>query len=116
MERPVNNLQARMAVLAALECVDWVVPFSVDTPARLVEKLGPDVMVRGGDYKPNDIAGAAHVRSRGCEVIVRRATPLAARYSAAGHPRPPAPTMSAAAARSLSWPSTPNSSRRMWRE
>jgi D-beta-D-heptose 7-phosphate kinase / D-beta-D-heptose 1-phosphate adenosyltransferase len=69
-ERPVNNLQARMTVLAALEAVDWVVPFSEDTPARLIEKLNPDVLVKGGDYKPDEIAGADHVKRKGGRVIV----------------------------------------------
>lgn len=69
-ERPVNNLQARMTVLAALEAVDWVVPFGEDTPARLIEKLSPDILVKGGDYKPDEIAGAEHVKRKGGQVIV----------------------------------------------
>jgi D-beta-D-heptose 7-phosphate kinase/D-beta-D-heptose 1-phosphate adenosyltransferase len=69
-DRPVNNLQSRMTVLAALECVDWVVPFTEETPARLIEKLSPDVLVKGGDYKPDEIAGAEHVRKKGGQVIV----------------------------------------------
>jgi D-beta-D-heptose 7-phosphate kinase / D-beta-D-heptose 1-phosphate adenosyltransferase len=69
-ERPVNTLQARMTVLAGLEAVDWVVPFSEDTPARLIEKLSPDVLVKGGDYKPDEIAGADHVKRKGGRVIV----------------------------------------------
>lgn len=69
-DRPVNNLKSRMTVLAALESVDWVVPFTEDTPARLIEKLSPDVLVKGGDYKPEEIVGADHVRRKGGEVIV----------------------------------------------
>lgn len=69
-DRPVNNLQSRMTVLAALESVDWVVPFSEDTPARLIEKLSPDVLVKGGDYKADEIVGAKHVRKTGGEVVV----------------------------------------------
>ncbi|GIX21913.1 MAG: bifunctional protein HldE [Gammaproteobacteria bacterium] len=68
--RPVNPLAQRMAVLAALECVDWVVPFSEDTPAALIDKAAPDVLVKGGDYRPETIAGADAVRARGGRVVV----------------------------------------------
>ncbi|MGE0485761.1 MAG: bifunctional D-glycero-beta-D-manno-heptose-7-phosphate kinase/D-glycero-beta-D-manno-heptose 1-phosphate adenylyltransferase HldE [Gammaproteobacteria bacterium] len=68
--RPLNPLAARMAVLAALEAVDWVVSFSEDTPRDLVAMLLPDVLVKGGDYKVDDIAGAAEVRAAGGEVAV----------------------------------------------
>lgn len=68
--RPVNALMQRMAVLAALASVDWVVPFSEDTPARLIEAVSPDVLVKGGDYRPEQIAGAETVRRSGGEVIV----------------------------------------------
>jgi D-beta-D-heptose 7-phosphate kinase/D-beta-D-heptose 1-phosphate adenosyltransferase len=57
-------------VLAALACVDWVVSFGEDTPAKLIEQLSPDVLVKGGDYKPKDIAGADHVLAKGGEVKV----------------------------------------------
>ncbi|HEX5055855.1 MAG TPA: bifunctional heptose 7-phosphate kinase/heptose 1-phosphate adenyltransferase, partial [Gammaproteobacteria bacterium] len=60
----------RMTVLAALESVDWVVSFSEDTPERLIAKLSPDVLVKGGDYKPDEIAGSNHVRRNGGEVVV----------------------------------------------
>ncbi len=69
-DRPVNPLAQRMAVLAGLASVDWVVPFSADTPAKLVEQLGPDVLVKGGDYEPDTIAGADSVRRRGGSVRV----------------------------------------------
>jgi D-beta-D-heptose 7-phosphate kinase/D-beta-D-heptose 1-phosphate adenosyltransferase len=68
--RPVNGLQDRMAVLAGLAAVDWVVPFSEDTPARLIQKLMPDVLVKGGDYQTQDIAGAKDVLKNGGEVRV----------------------------------------------
>ena len=68
--RPVNTLADRMAVLAGLASVDWVVPFSEDTPVRLIRVLMPDVLVKGGDYRPEDIAGADDVRSAGGEVRV----------------------------------------------
>jgi D-beta-D-heptose 7-phosphate kinase/D-beta-D-heptose 1-phosphate adenosyltransferase len=68
--RPVNTLQDRMAVLAGLAAVDWVVPFSEDTPARLIQKILPDVLVKGGDYRPEDIAGAKDILKNGGEVRV----------------------------------------------
>jgi D-beta-D-heptose 7-phosphate kinase/D-beta-D-heptose 1-phosphate adenosyltransferase len=68
--RPVNALQDRMAVLAGLAAVDWVVPFSEDTPARLIQKMLPDVLVKGGDYQPQDIAGAKDILKNGGEVRV----------------------------------------------
>jgi D-beta-D-heptose 7-phosphate kinase/D-beta-D-heptose 1-phosphate adenosyltransferase len=69
-ERPINTLDRRMALLSALECVDWVVPFSEDTPERLICKVLPDVLVKGGDYKPEQIAGGECVRKNGGEVNV----------------------------------------------
>jgi D-beta-D-heptose 7-phosphate kinase/D-beta-D-heptose 1-phosphate adenosyltransferase len=59
-----------MTVLAALESVDWVVPFSEDTPEQLICKIGPDLLVKGGDYQPEDIAGYDCVKRRGGDVIV----------------------------------------------
>jgi D-beta-D-heptose 7-phosphate kinase / D-beta-D-heptose 1-phosphate adenosyltransferase len=69
-DRPLVPLADRMAVLAALADVDWVVPFSEDTPARLIEAVLPDVLVKGGDYRPQDIAGGGAVRGAGGEVRV----------------------------------------------
>lgn len=68
--RPVNSLPYRLRMLAALGCVDWVVPFSEDTPERLICALLPDVLVKGGDYQPDQIAGADCVRRAGGEVRV----------------------------------------------
>jgi len=69
-DRPINTLDRRMALLSALECVDWVVPFSEDTPERLICKVLPDVLVKGGDYKPEQIAGGECVVKNGGEVNV----------------------------------------------
>ena len=69
-ERPVNTLERRMAVLAALGCVDWVVPFSEDTPERLICAVKPQVLVKGGDNDPDKIPGGACVRDNGGEVQV----------------------------------------------
>lgn len=69
-DRPVNTLAQRMAVLAGLGSVDWVVPFAEDTPERLICRLKPGVLVKGGDYRPEDIAGGNCVREAGGEVVV----------------------------------------------
>ena len=68
--RPINVLEDRMAVLAGLASVDWVVPFSEDTPAALIADVLPDVLVKGGDYRPEDIAGGPAVIANGGRVEV----------------------------------------------
>jgi D-beta-D-heptose 7-phosphate kinase/D-beta-D-heptose 1-phosphate adenosyltransferase len=68
--RPINALADRLAVLAGLAAVDWVVPFAEDTPENLVAEVLPDVLVKGGDYRPEDIAGGAIVRANGGTVEV----------------------------------------------
>lgn len=68
--RPINGVEQRMAVLAGLASVDWVCPFSEDTPEALIRAVGPDVLVKGGDYRPEQIAGADAVLARGGEVRV----------------------------------------------
>jgi D-beta-D-heptose 7-phosphate kinase/D-beta-D-heptose 1-phosphate adenosyltransferase len=68
--RPVNALEDRMAVLAGLAAVDWVVPFSDDTPLRLIQSVLPAVLVKGGDYRSDEIVGAKDVLQNGGEVRV----------------------------------------------
>lgn len=68
--RPVNPTDRRMAVLAGLGAVDWVVPFGEDTPQRLISEVLPDMLVKGGDYKPEEIAGGKEVIANGGEVRV----------------------------------------------
>ncbi|BET98282.1 bifunctional D-glycero-beta-D-manno-heptose-7-phosphate kinase/D-glycero-beta-D-manno-heptose 1-phosphate adenylyltransferase HldE [Xenorhabdus taiwanensis] len=68
--RPVNPLEQRMTVLSALESVDWVVAFEEDTPQRLIADILPDILVKGGDYKPEEIAGSEEVWAAGGEVKV----------------------------------------------
>lgn len=68
--RPLNALADRMQMLAALRAVDWVVPFSEDTPERLIGRLLPDVLVKGGDYQPQNIAGFDAVVAAGGQVQV----------------------------------------------
>ena len=68
--RPVNAVADRMAVLAGLASVNYTLPFSEDTPAKLIEALAPDVLVKGGDYTVEEIAGHESVIARGGEVVV----------------------------------------------
>ena len=64
-DRPLNPLEDRMAVLAALACVDLVVAFDADTPLALIVACAPDVLVKGGDYSAATTAGAAEVLANG---------------------------------------------------
>ena len=68
--RPVNNEEARAVVIAALEMVDVVIIFSDPTPRDLIAALLPDVLVKGGDYKVEDIAGAKEVMENGGRVVI----------------------------------------------
>jgi len=67
-DRPFNSLEDRMAVLAALESVDLVVPFDEDTPAELIDLVRPDHLVKGGDWAEEDIVGGQAVKTRGGQV------------------------------------------------
>src|SRR6267142_2358665 len=67
-ERPVNRLADRAAVVAALESVQLVTWFEEDTPLELVRVCRPDVLVKGGDWKPEEIVGATEVRGWGGSV------------------------------------------------
>ena len=68
--RPIVPLENRMAVLAALGCVDIVVPFSEDTPQALIAAVLPDILVKGGDYEVEQIAGHKEVLANGGEVKI----------------------------------------------
>jgi D-beta-D-heptose 7-phosphate kinase/D-beta-D-heptose 1-phosphate adenosyltransferase len=67
--RPINDLEKRMAVLNALECVDWVVPFGEETPENLICQILPDILVKGGDYQIEQIAGSDCVLAHGGQVL-----------------------------------------------
>jgi len=69
-KRPVVPLEQRMAVIAGLASVDWVVSFSEDTPENLICNVLPDVLVKGGDYKAEDVAGYTCVKANGGEVKI----------------------------------------------
>lgn len=68
--RPINHLDHRMVVLAGLNVVDWVIPFQDDTPERLLRLLKPDLLVKGGDYRLDQVVGADIVHAYGGEVRI----------------------------------------------
>ena len=68
-DRPINRLEDRMAVIAALQSVDLVTWFEEDTPLALILVCRPDVLVKGGDWKPEAMAGAKEVQDRGGSVF-----------------------------------------------
>lgn len=67
-QRPIQNLEGRMTVLAALASVDMVVSFDDDTPLDLITHLKPDILAKGGDWKIEDIVGGKEVIEWGGEV------------------------------------------------
>jgi len=69
-DRPIHPLEDRAEVLAALRCVEAVVAFSEPTPEQLIDALRPEVHVKGGDYREQDLPEAALVRSYGGEVVI----------------------------------------------
>jgi rfaE bifunctional protein nucleotidyltransferase chain/domain len=68
-ERPVNTLEDRAAVIAALAAVDLVTWFDADTPIDLIVQLRPDILVKGGDWPEAQIVGAPEVRAWGGRVV-----------------------------------------------
>lgn len=66
--RPVNPLEDRMMILAALGCVSLVIPFEEDTPLELIKRVRPDHLVKGGDWAPDKVVGADVVKSYGGQV------------------------------------------------
>jgi D-beta-D-heptose 7-phosphate kinase/D-beta-D-heptose 1-phosphate adenosyltransferase len=73
--RPVNPYDDRALVLAGLASVDAVIRFDEDTPLRLIEGILPDVLVKGGDYRADEIVGAKEVIAAGGEVVVAPLVP-----------------------------------------
>jgi len=67
--RPIVPARRRAEVVAALECVDWVVVFGEDTPLALIRSLRPDVLAKGGDWRREEIVGRAEVESWGGRVV-----------------------------------------------
>ncbi|MFQ5580313.1 MAG: D-glycero-beta-D-manno-heptose 1-phosphate adenylyltransferase [Nitrospiria bacterium] len=68
-QRPIVPQRERLEVLAALSCVDYLVLFTGKTPLRLINTLGPDILVKGGDWSLDDIVGRKEVEARGGKVV-----------------------------------------------
>ena len=79
--RPVNDENSRALVLAGLACIDAIVLFEEETPYELIRFLQPDVLVKGDDYKPEEIAGFDVVKAKGGEV---KTIPFLKGYSTTG--------------------------------
>ncbi len=69
-QRPINTLSDRMEMLAGLASTDWITSFSDDTPEKLIATIKPDYLVKGGDYKPEEVAGGDAVRQNGGQVVI----------------------------------------------
>ena len=80
-ERPINNQYFRFEKLLELNSVDDVIIFDEDTPQSLINELQPNILVKGGDYKKNEIVGAREVEKKGGEVVI---LPLVPGYSTTG--------------------------------
>jgi D-beta-D-heptose 7-phosphate kinase/D-beta-D-heptose 1-phosphate adenosyltransferase len=68
--RPVQEAHARAEVLAALEAVDLVIVFEQDTPLELLKRVRPKVLIKGGDYRPDQVVGREQVEADGGEVVL----------------------------------------------
>lgn len=67
--RPLQDEYTRALILAAMRFIDYVVLFDEDTPENLIRKIQPDVLVKGGDYKPSEIVGSDIVTAKGGKVV-----------------------------------------------
>ena len=76
--RPIQDETSRAIILASLACVSAVILFNEETPASLIEKVAPDILIKGGDYSINEIAGSSFVMTNGGEV---KTIPLVEGYS-----------------------------------
>ena len=68
--RPVNQQDNRIMVLSELQSIDYIVVFNQDTPIQLLKKIKPDVLVKGGDYRKNQVIGVDLVESHGGKVVL----------------------------------------------
>lgn len=68
--RPINALQSRALVMASLLMVDAVIGFEEDTPLNLINSIRPDVLVKGGDYRPDQIVGSTEVMAYGGRLVI----------------------------------------------
>lgn len=68
--RPVQNEQDRASIMSGLGCVNYIVLFAEDTPIKLIEAIKPDIIVKGGDYNPDQVVGADAVKAHGGKVVI----------------------------------------------
>ena len=80
-KRPLVSQDDRALALTSLRCVDHVVFFDEETPRELIEAITPDVLVKGGDYQTDEVAGANHVKEHGGKVVI---IPFREGYSTSG--------------------------------
>lgn len=69
-DRPINDENSRAILLASLIMVDAVVIFDEETPLELIKSILPDVLIKGGDYKPEEIAGTKEVITAGGKIVI----------------------------------------------
>lgn len=69
-KRPINSETDRAIVISALKCIDYVVIFEEDTPLQLITAIKPDILVKGGDYKIEDVVGKDIVEKNGGKVVI----------------------------------------------
>jgi rfaE bifunctional protein nucleotidyltransferase chain/domain len=69
-QRPIQNLDSRVAVLAALSAVDYVIPFDEETPLLMIKSIQPNILVKGGDYTEEAIVGAKEVKENNGKVVI----------------------------------------------
>jgi D-beta-D-heptose 7-phosphate kinase / D-beta-D-heptose 1-phosphate adenosyltransferase len=69
-DRPIHTLEHRMKVLLGLKSTDWIISFSEDTPLNLIKEIQPDILVKGGDYKEEEIVGADFIKSYGGKIKI----------------------------------------------
>lgn len=69
-KRPINPLEDRKRILESIRYVDLVIPFDEDTPLNLIKEIKPDILVKGGDWKEEDIVGSDFVRTYGGKVVI----------------------------------------------
>lgn len=74
-DRPLMPEDQRLRLVAALDAVDRVVAFDEPTPLELIRSLGPDILVKGGDYRPSEVVGADWVTAQGGRVHITRLVP-----------------------------------------
>jgi D-beta-D-heptose 7-phosphate kinase/D-beta-D-heptose 1-phosphate adenosyltransferase len=92
--RPIFPLRERLEILAAIEDIDYVTSFSEDTPRRIIAALLPDVLVKGGDWQPDQVVGREEVEAAGGRVVIipylegRSTSSIIRRSEGAGRPAP----------------------------